>query len=58
MRATAPTNVSPAWRAPTWVAAKGQKPSFYLKQSERLECEVDQPFVQIPGDRLETVSFH
>ena len=37
MRATAPTNVSPAWRAPTWVAAKGQLPSFYLKPSERLE---------------------
>ena len=23
MRATAPTNVSPAWRAPTWVAGIG-----------------------------------
>ena len=30
MRVTAPTNVSPAWRAPTWVAAKGQEPSIYL----------------------------
>ena len=37
MRATAPTNVSPAWRAPTWVAAKGQLPSFYLRPGERLE---------------------
>ena len=25
MRATVPTNVSPAWRAPTWVAGKGPK---------------------------------
>jgi hypothetical protein len=25
MRATAPTNVSPARRAPTWVAGKGQQ---------------------------------
>jgi hypothetical protein len=36
MRATAPTNVSPAWRAPTWVAGKGQQPSFYLKSPGRL----------------------
>ena len=37
MSATAPTNVSPAWRAPTWVAAKVQLPSFYLIPVELLE---------------------
>ena len=37
MRATAPTNVSPAWRAPTWVAAKGQEPSIYFRPNDRLE---------------------
>ena len=40
MRATAPTNVSPAWRAPTWVAAKGQEPSIYFRPSDRLETAI------------------
>ena len=49
MRATAPTNVSPAWRAPTWVVGKGQKQSSYRRRFDRLVCEVNQPLIHLPG---------
>ena len=54
MRATALTNVSPAWRAPTWVAGKGQQQPSYRRIFDRLVCAVQQPFTHIHGGWLET----
>ena len=37
MRATAPTNVSPARRAPTWVAGKGHKRKAIITRKQLFE---------------------
>ena len=37
MRATVPTNVSPAWRAPTWVAAVGHKRKAIVTRKQLFE---------------------
>ena len=36
------------------VAALGHKPTFYLRYLGRLLCDVNQPLVQPPSDRLRT----